>query len=102
MKTIPFAIALALAATLTTASAASINTRQARQADRIAWGVANGSLTGREAGRLIRQQRSIARQEYRFRADGYFGRGERAVIQTRLNNANRSIYWQKHDRQYRG
>jgi len=102
MKTTYFVIMLLLASTFGTAEAASINARQARQSDRIAAGVAGGSLTAPEAGRLVRQQRSIARMEHRFRADGYFGRAERAVIQTRLDRANRRIYRQKHDGQYRG
>ena len=81
---------------------AGVNSRQARQEARIEQGVSNGSLNQREAARLNRNQRNIARYEARSRADGGgLSRRERANITRMQNNSSRRIYRQKHDRQHR-
>lgn len=106
MKTIfgmSFAIAVCLFALTTDASAQNrrgVNSRQDNQRGRIVNGVKSGELTAREAGRLAREQVQIQRLENRFRqsGDGLSNR-ERVRLQREMNQANRHIYRQKHDRQ---
>jgi hypothetical protein len=79
-----------------------IEQRQRNQQRRIAQGVRNGQLTGRETARLERREAGIERREQRMRASGgQFTRGERRAIQRQLNGTSRQIYRQKHDRQHR-
>lgn len=79
----------------------TINARQNRQQRRIYRGVRSGRLTGREAVRLERRQMAIRRTEARYRrSGGGLSMSERRRLQRRLNRTNRSIYRQKHDKQY--
>lgn len=97
--------ALTLAGVLalgTAAQAASINTRERRQAHRIADGVRSGELTRRETRRLLAEQGWIRYEETRYRHSGAgIGPREYLDLQRDLNRANRHIYRQKHDRQRR-
>ena len=93
------------AATLTLGSniaAAGSNTpgvdwRENNQGHRIYNGIANGSLTYREAGQLIRGQARVRRMERRFKADGVVTRGERLRLHRALNHQNRRIWRKKHN-----
>jgi hypothetical protein len=80
---------------------APIDVRQHRQHDRIAQGVASGSLTPREAARLAAEQRAIRHEERAYRADGHLSRWERADLQRDLGRASRHIYRERHDGQRR-
>ena len=81
-------------------SGRSINQREHNQRVRIRNGIRSGELTARETGRLVREQAQIRRMEDRFRdsGDGLSPR-ELLRLQRELNEANRHIYRQKHDRQ---
>lgn len=81
------------------AIAASINQRQSNQRTRIEQGIASGSLTKKEAKRMIRQQQRIQKKEYIYRSDGKLTAWERHDLQTDLNKTNKHIYHQKHDAQ---
>ncbi len=75
--------------------------RQQNQQRRIHQGLRSGSLTGREAVRLEREQSRIHRMKKRFRADGEFTRRERARLHHRLDHASGHIWRAKHNR-FRG
>lgn len=79
-----------------------INAREHRQQNRIYNGVANGSLTRKEAGRLQRQQYRLNEREARMRASGNgLTAHERYKLQQQENRTSRNIYQQKHDGQVR-
>ncbi len=79
-----------------------INRREHNQQQRIRQGVRSGELTRLEAARLEREQARIRFAEARARrSGGEFTPRERARIQHELNQSNRHIYRQKHDRQDR-
>jgi len=79
-----------------------VNNRQQRQANRITSGVGNGSLNGREAYRLTKQQAALNRTEARYRASGNgLNPMERARLENRQNQLSQNIYQQKHDSQDR-
>ncbi len=78
-----------------------INQRLGNQADRIANGIQNGSLTNREAARLERQEGRIAREEGRFRRDGNLSPGERHTLNRDLNRESRRIHHDRHNRWHR-
>ncbi len=81
---------------------AHINQRQNEQRARILNGINSGRLTHKEIVQLQQQQASIARYEAQSRRDGFgLSRYERQRISQMQNQANRTIYRQKHDRQYR-
>jgi hypothetical protein len=66
---------------------------------RIDTGTADGSLTGREAARLQRQENHIGREETRFKSDGTFTPAERRHVVRDENRLSRHIYRQRHDAQ---
>ncbi len=79
-----------------------VNGRQARQHSRIYNGVGNGSLTGREASRLGRQQSALNKQERYYRSTGNgLNNRERARLEHQQNQLSQNIYHQKHDGQDR-
>jgi len=78
-----------------------IDARQARQADRIRSGVANGDLTRREASALRSEQRGIRRMERHARADGVVTPREGRRLERAQDRASRHINQQRHDRQQR-
>ena len=78
-----------------------VNARQQHQNHRIKQGVKSGSLTGKEAYRLEREQVRLRRQERRFKSDGVMTKRERLVMHRDLNRSSKHIYHQKHDGQRR-
>jgi len=78
----------------------NINQRRENQQDRIAQGVRSGQLTAGETSRLERRESSINREDRHMRAEdhGRLTRGDRAVLNHRLNRTSRSIYRDKHNR----
>ncbi|MFK7958813.1 MAG: hypothetical protein AB8B96_22175 [Lysobacterales bacterium] len=78
-----------------------VDWRQQNQTQRIAAGVANGTVTRPERVALVSQQRTIARTERVFKRDGHLGRAERHTLHQMQSDASRTIYRQKHDRQRR-
>jgi hypothetical protein len=104
IRTTLVAAGLSLFAGLAAAQSADtprIDQRQANQEQRIDNGIANGSLTQREATRLERQQDAVNRAEDRAKADGTVTKKERARLTHAQNHTSRNIYRQKHDRQSR-
>lgn len=100
----PLAFAGALAAVAMTAIPAAADVtdkRQARQADRIEQGIRDGSLTRREADRLIHEQRKIADFERQAKRDGHIDYIERRHLQAAQDRASRHIRHEKHDFQGR-
>lgn len=77
-----------------------VEQRQANQEMRIQQGVANGSLTPREANRLERGQQHVDRMENRALADGVVTRQERARLHQAQDVQSRQIAREKHDRQH--
>jgi hypothetical protein len=107
MKTMSTFAALVIAATLGTATTAQaepgwVDGRQANQRERIRDGIEAGDLTRKEARRLRRQQRRIARMEDRLGADGYFTPRERRRMDRVLDRASRRIARARHNDRYRG
>ena len=80
---------------------ANINQRQEKQRDRIRAGIRSGELAPKEAKRLRKQQKDIARLEQRFRADGRFSAKERKIIHNKLDASAKRIYQLKHNRKHR-
>lgn len=78
-----------------------INARQARQMDRIEAGKHNGSLTRHEVRDLMREQHEIQAMEHHFRADGIIDAREFQRLDHALDQANRNIRAERHDRQAR-
>lgn len=65
---------------------------------RIDRGAADGSLDRREAKRASRELDSIRRQDARMHyRDGRLDPGERAVLQSRLDDLSRRIRWMRHN-----
>jgi hypothetical protein len=71
--------------------------RQNRQMSRIERGYRDGSLTPREAGALMEEQRRIAEVERRAKLDGYVDPYERARLRHMQDNASRNIAAERHD-----
>jgi hypothetical protein len=95
-------VTLAPAAAAAQDSTPRIDNREHRQAHRIADGVADGELTARETGRLLRGQVHVRRLEHRALADdGVVGPRERRRIEQAQDVQSRRIFRQKHDRQGR-
>jgi len=78
-----------------------VERREARQERRIDQGVRSGRLTPREAHRLDRGQRHVARMERRMGRDGRYTPRERARLQHAQNVQSRRIYRLKHNRRHR-
>lgn len=79
-----------------------IDQRQANQEARIRHGLATGALTRHEARRLFREQREISRFEAFAKSDGVVTRHERWHLVAMLDDADRDIARQTHDRETRG
>lgn len=77
------------------------NQRLANQADRIAGGIRDGSLTQREAARLERQEARIAGEEARFLRDGNLSPWERRKLNRDLDRESGQIYRARHNRWHR-
>jgi hypothetical protein len=68
---------------------------------RIDAGVADGSLTQREARRLKNFENRTRAEEERFKADGNFTPRERQRVARDENRLSRQIYRQRHDAERR-
>jgi D-mannonate dehydratase len=110
MKTLIVTLAAATALTAGAAAAQpgygrdhwmSINERQAMLERRIERGVQRGDLTRREAIRLQRQMRDLARLEARYRYNGLSG-WERADLDHRFDRLSAQVRFERHDRQQYG
>lgn len=75
--------------------------RQVNQHQRIKHGMKSGQLTPREAKALRMQQRQIAGMKRVARADGWVSPQERKIINRAQRNANRNIYYKKHNAMHR-
>jgi hypothetical protein len=76
-----------------------IESRQAKQRERIADGRRSGELTPRELDRLRDEQRSIEHLQRQFMSDGFMSAREFRILDTQLNAASEHIKREKHDRQ---
>ena len=74
-----------------------VDRRQAKQWDRINNGIDSGDLSRREAKRLLKNQRKIARMEHRFERDGYYSPRERRIMERALDRASHRIKRAKHN-----
>src|SRR5215472_16199697 len=95
-KSVIAALVFAVAAP---ALAAEVDRREARQQQRIAEGVENGSLTPKETANLERREAKIHNEISRDRAanGGKLTPAERAKINREQNRASRAIYRKKHN-----
>lgn len=76
----------------------SIGWREHYQERRIYQGVSQEQISGREFGRLEREEGRIAQDRYRFvHNDGHLGPRERARLQHELNHTSRDIYRARHN-----
>ncbi len=73
-----------------------VDRRQNRQWSRIASGIADGDLSRREARRLRKDQRKIARMERHFDRDGYCSPRERRALDRALDRASQRIERARH------
>lgn len=71
--------------------------RNVNQQQRIANGMANGSLTNREAGSLERGQAHVNGREANAAANGHVGAGEQRRIQRSENRQSGRIFRKKHN-----
>lgn len=78
-----------------------VKKRQVNQQARIKEGVKSGELTKKEGVRLEMQQKKIAKDKQKAKADGVVTPAERAKLHHEQNKASRKIYRQKHDGQKR-
>jgi len=75
----------------------AIDTRQARQEQRIQAGVTRGDLTRREARTLEQGQRDISRYEARAKADGRVTPNEMRQLVAMLDRADEQIRALRHE-----
>jgi hypothetical protein len=102
IRTIPYAVlsaGLLAAGGASAQSLGSIDAREANQQERIEQGRADGELTRGEARRLERGEQRIERYEARARADGVVTPQERQHLDGMLNRESRDIYRESHDGQ---
>lgn len=78
---------------------AEVDRREARQQQRIAEGVENGSLTPRETANLEKREAKIHNEIQRDRAanGGHLTPAQRAKVNREQNRASRAIYRKKHN-----
>lgn len=81
----------------TSPNAASIDTRQANQDNRIQQGVASGQLTAKETYQLEKGQARVQNMETKAKADGVVTNKERARINQAQNVQSKRIYNKKHN-----
>lgn len=78
-----------------------INARQHRQHERIAQGLRSGELSRGEAQQLRAEQRAIRAKERLYKSDGVLTVAERRDLQHDQYLADRHIYLEKHDAEWR-
>ena len=71
--------------------------RNAKQQERIATGVANGTLTSQETARLEQGQAATSRREAFAGADGHVGKREQNNIQKKEDRESQKIHHKKHN-----
>jgi hypothetical protein len=101
-RTIPYAVlsaGLLAAGGASAQSMGSIDAREANQQERIQQGRADGQLTRGEARRLEQGEQRIDRYEARARADGVVTPQERQHLDGMLNRESHDIYRESHDNQ---
>ena len=101
-RTIPYAVlsaGLLAAGGASAQSMGSIDAREANQQERIEQGRADGQLTRGETRRLEQGEQRIDRYEARARADGVVTSQERQRLDGMLNHESHDIYQQSHDNQ---
>jgi hypothetical protein len=81
---------------------AQLEQRMDNQLQRILGGMEQGKLTLREATGLLREHLEIGALERSYLADGRLGPREMASLEQRLDEANRHIMFEKHDREQAG
>ncbi len=102
IRTIPYAVlsaGLLAAGGASAQSMGSIDAREANQQERIEQGRADGQLTRGETRRLEQGEQRIDRYEARARADGVVTPQERQRLDGMLNRESHDIYQQSHDNQ---
>lgn len=97
LVTISLAAVMAASSQASTPATPRVDAHQASQAGRIQQGVANGSLTRKEAARLRAEQRGIRAEERAFKADGVVTHAERQQLRQDQRQASRHIYKKKHN-----
>jgi hypothetical protein len=101
MKNLFLALALTgmMAGATSTVGAQEIQERKENQQDRIANGVANGSLTPHETANLERKESALNRETRRDRArnGGNLTTRQKARINRQQNKLSRNIYRDKHN-----
>ncbi len=95
-RTAPLALVL-LMAVPAVATAASVDDRQARQAERIEKGRENGSITWTEGLKLRAQQYDIKRTEAALKSDGYLSQSDRRKLDEMQDQAAKTIRAEKND-----
>lgn len=88
---------LLASATIAQTTPQDISTRQRSQHTRIVQGKHQGSINGKEAHLLSKQQQHIRRAECRAKADGVVTPQEGKMLHHKQNHANRSIHRAKHN-----
>ncbi len=91
----------ALAQPADPAATPGVDKRQAVQEQRIEQGKASGELTAREARRLERQQKGVAKAEAHAKADGTVTAQERKRLHQLQDGTSQRIHRQKHDAQHK-
>lgn len=81
---------------------AQLGLRMDSQLQRILGGMEDGRLTLREASGLLREHLAIGALERGYMADGRLGPRELLNLEQRLDEANRRIMFEKHDRENMG
>jgi carboxylesterase type B len=76
-----------------------VNKRQFAQKMRIKHGIKNGSLTRREATRLVKAQKRIKKVEALTKKDGKVTKREARLLERMQDKQSKKIYGQKHDEQ---
>lgn len=94
------ATAVALATLMMIASASArdrSDRRQENQGERVCRGYASGELTGREARRLVGEQRRVARFEGHLKADGAYSRRDKVKMEIVQDAASADIDRLRHN-----
>jgi hypothetical protein len=80
-------------------SAESIQQHRENQKDRIANGIANGSLTTKESGQLEKQESNLNQEESNMRKEdnGHLTTADKAALRQQQNQLSNQIYKDKHN-----
>ncbi|MDQ8023199.1 MAG: hypothetical protein REI94_15285 [Moraxellaceae bacterium] len=96
------AMSLFILALIALAAAPAQASERHTRSERIAQGVASGSLTAREARGLKAGQQALRTERQAYASDGRINAAERADLRNDANRLDRQIYNQKHDAQVVG